>query len=80
MFYVYVLYSKDFDKIYVGFTSDLGGRLIAHNHASNSGWTSKYKPWSIIYTEEFSEKRMAMKREQELKSSRGRSFIRTLIE
>jgi hypothetical protein len=27
MFFVYVLYSKSFDKIYVGFTSDLENRL-----------------------------------------------------
>ena len=79
MYYVYVLYSKNFDKIYVGFTSDLKGRLSAHNHPSNSGWTAKYKPWEMIYNEEFSEKLLAMKREQELKSSRGRSFIRALI-
>ncbi len=39
MFYVYVLYSTNFDKIYIGFTSDIDNRLIAHNHSSNKGWT-----------------------------------------
>ena len=79
MFYVYVLFAKKHDKIYIGFTSDLKGRLLAHNHESNSGWTSKYKPWELIYSEEFSEKITAMKREKELKSSRGRAFIRSII-
>ncbi|NLI87083.1 MAG: GIY-YIG nuclease family protein [Bacteroidales bacterium] len=35
MYWVYALYSRDFDKIYVGSTSDLTGRLNAHNHPAN---------------------------------------------
>jgi|GEM_PF-6190167 len=31
MFTVYVLYSDRYDKIYIGVTSDLGGRLLSHN-------------------------------------------------
>ena len=79
MFYVYALYSKDFDKIYIGFTSDLNARLNAHNHESNTGWTSKFKPWILFYNEEFMNKSDAMKREKQLKSSRGRVFIRSLL-
>ena len=44
------------------------------------GYTIKYRPWKVIYTEEFSDKAKAMKREKELKSSNGRAFIRSLIE
>ena len=79
MFTVYVLFSEVFDKIYVGFTSDINARLIAHNHAKNKGWTRRYQPWKIIYQEDFKAKLDAMKREKELKSSRGRNFIRKEI-
>lgn len=79
MFTVYVLYSKQFDKIYIGFTSDLDARITAHNHPANKGWTKKYMPWVIVYTEEFEEKTDAIKREKELKSSRGRDFIRKAV-
>jgi putative endonuclease len=75
MFTTYVLYSKDFNKIYVGFTSDIEARLIAHNHPKNKGWTKRYQPWVVIYKENFTEKSSAVKRESELKSSRGRAFI-----
>ena len=34
MFTVYVLHSQSFDKIYIGFTSDIEKRLFAHNHIS----------------------------------------------
>ena len=79
MFIVYGLHSEKHNKIYIGFTSDLEARLLSHNHLSTKGYTINYRPWKVIYTEEFSDKAKAMKREKELKSSNGRAFIRSLI-
>ena len=80
MFIVYGLHSEKHNKIYIGFTSDLEARLLSHNQLSTKGYTIKYRPWKVIYTEEFLDKVSAMKREKELKSSNGRAFIRSLIE
>ncbi|MDP8268327.1 MAG: GIY-YIG nuclease family protein [Candidatus Tenebribacter davisii] len=80
MYTVYVLHSEKFDKIYIGFTSDLQKRLLSHNELANKGWTINFRPWKLIYHEEFAEKKHAMKRESELKSHKGRDFIRNLIE
>jgi len=80
MYTVYVLHSKKFDKIYIGFTSDLKKRLLSHNELANKGWTISFRPWKLVYQEEFAEKKHAMKREKELKSHEGRNFIRKLIE
>jgi len=79
MFTVYVLHSQNFDKIYIGFTSDIEQRLFAHNHISNKGWTKSFKPWKVVYTEEFAKKEDAMLRESQLKTSKGREFIRKNI-
>ena len=79
MFTVYVLHSKSFDKIYIGFTSNLVQRLISHNELGKKGWTIKFRPWTLIYKEELNLKSEAMKREKELKTAAGRTFIRTLI-
>ena len=79
MFTVYVLYSGSFDKIYIGFTSNLEQRFLSHNKLGKKGWTIKFRPWKIIYTEEFDDKKEALKREKELKSSRGRDWIRYQI-
>ncbi len=79
MYTVYVLYSKKFDKIYIGYTSNIEARLIAHNHPQNKGWTKRYMPWSVIYKETFDNKAEAMKREKEMKSSSFRQFIRNEI-
>ncbi len=79
MYTVYVLYSDRYQKIYVGYTSNLVERFKSHNLLATKGWTIKFRPWQIIYTEEFVDKSAALKCEQELKSSRGRAFIWGLI-
>ncbi len=76
---VYVLYSKKYDKIYIGYTSDLIKRFHSHNELGTKSYTVKYRPWEVVYTEVFTDKANAMKRENELKSYQGRSFIRNIL-
>jgi putative endonuclease len=80
MYTVYAIYSVDFDKIYIGYASDLEQRIIAHNHPQNKGWTARYKPWILIYSEIFPDKNSALIREKKLKSAKGRKFIKELIQ
>ena len=79
MCHVYVLYSEIYDKIYIGFSTDVQKRLAAHNDKRNTGWTSRYQPWEIIHSEEFDNKTAALKREKQLKTSSGRKFIWDLV-
>ncbi len=79
MFTVYVLHSKAFDKIYIGFTANLSQRLLSHNELGKKGWTIKFRPWILIYKEEFELKSEAIKREKELKTAKGREFVRSLL-
>ncbi len=79
MFVVYVLYSFRFDKIYIGYTSNLIQRFHSHNKLSHKGWTKKFRPWIVAHLEFFDSKKDAMKREKELKSERGRHWIRNEI-
>jgi len=79
MFTVYVLYSVSFDKIYVGFTNDVNRRFLYHNKLEKRGWTGRFRPWVILYSEEYGTKKEAMLREKELKSARGREFIWKMI-
>jgi putative endonuclease len=75
MYSVYALYSKSFNKIHIGYSADLTQRLISHNHPRNKGWTRKFAPWVIIFSESFDIKSDAMKREKQLKGFQGRQFI-----
>ncbi|MDZ7807919.1 MAG: GIY-YIG nuclease family protein [Gracilimonas sp.] len=74
MFTVYALYSPSHQKIYIGYTSDLEQRLLSHNSLGKKGWTIKYRPWKLAYTEEFDTKKEAMRREKQLKSAKGREL------
>ena len=64
VYYTYVLYSIRYDKIYIGFTSDLKTRLLSHNTLATKGWTIRFRPWEILFYEEFSTKAEAIKREK----------------
>jgi len=76
MFTVYVLFSENHNKLYIGFTSNLEQRLLSHNKLATKGFTIRYRPWKIIHTEIFEEKSEAMKREKALKQGQGREWIR----
>ena len=57
-------------------TSNLIARFYSHNFLSDKGWTIKFRPWTVIHSEVFSNKSDALRREKELKSSRGRNWIK----
>ncbi len=70
MYTVYILHSKKHGRYYIGVTSNLKERLKRHNR----GWskaTKPFAPWKIIYTEEYTDKHEAYKREYYLKSPSG---------
>ena len=79
MFTVYALYSEKYNKIYVGFTSNLEERFKSHNELANKGFTIKYRPWIILYQEHHLLKTDVIKREKQLKTATGRNFVRSLI-
>ncbi len=76
MYTVYVLHSPDHGKIYIGYTSNLTNRILAHNELASKGWASRFRPWKIIHLENFNSKQEAMQRERMLKGGQGRKWIR----
>jgi putative endonuclease len=68
--FVYVLRSIPSGRRYIGMSSDVQKRLGEHNTKSGR-WTSSFKPWEIIGTEEFETRGEATKREAFLKSRAG---------
>jgi putative endonuclease len=75
MYTVYILYSAKFNKIYIGFTSDIDKRLESHNILATKGWTIKFRPWVLVYTEVYHTKAEALQREKQLKTAKGRAFV-----
>jgi len=52
MYYVYVLYSAEYDKIYIGQTNDIGIRIERHNSRKVKS-TKAYIPWELVHYEKF---------------------------
>ena len=83
MFTVYAIVSESTKKIYIGQTVDINLRLDQHN-SKDGNHLSKYTkqnkgPWKLLYTEFYKTRSGALKREKQLKSFRGREFIKKLI-
>ena len=74
MYFTYILKSKNFPKHYIGQTENIEKRLAEHN-SGETGYTSKYLPWELIYSESFETRSEVMKREKYFKSYLGRKWL-----
>ena len=79
MYCVYILYSPSSGKTYTGYTNDVTRRLTEHNITETKGFTLRYRPWVLIYTECFDEKSDAIKQEKFYKSGKGREIIKSIV-
>jgi len=79
MFYAYVL-KNPFGILYKGSTRDLRHRINQHNgQIDYPSFTKKRGPWKLAYSEEFTTRSEAMKRERFFKTGKGRDFLKTVI-
>ncbi len=78
-FVVYILFSEEHNKTYVGYTSNLIERFKSHNCLSKKGFTIKFRPWIVIHVEFFTTKSEALKREKLFKTGKGRELIKEFI-
>jgi putative endonuclease len=80
MYNVYILYSKPFDKFYVGISDDPHRRLVEHNNSPHNTFTSKYRPWELfLYFETGNSLGFALKVEKKVKKQKNRDFYYTLL-
>ncbi len=80
MYYIYAIYNRDHDKIYIGQTKDLFIRVKMHNEHVFRGYTSNFSgEWKLMYQEEAGNLAQVLKREKQLKSFRGREYIKSFI-
>jgi putative endonuclease len=52
MFKVYVIKSLAHHRFYVGFSSDLARRIAEHNSGKTKS-TKGYRPWMLLFSEEY---------------------------
>jgi putative endonuclease len=79
MYKVYVIKSQSKGTYYVGQTEDLERRMKEHNEGLLGRYTKQKGPWILVYTESYSTRSEAMKREKYLKTGVGREFLKGKI-
>lgn len=65
-YYVYILANKLHSVLYIGVTNDIY-RRVAEHRAGLDSFTKKYGVHHLVYYETYSEVRLAIEREKELK-------------
>ena len=78
-YFVYILQSEIDESYYIGYTSNLQNRLTEHN-SGKTRYTSRKRPWKLVYREEFQDKSEALKREKFLKKQRNSDFYLRIID
>ncbi|MDO8589920.1 MAG: GIY-YIG nuclease family protein [bacterium] len=79
MFATYILKSKTTNRYYIGYTSNVGKRIIYHNTGRNISTRSGI-PWSLVYSESFETRAEAWKREHQIKSYKSGEAFKKLIQ
>lgn len=77
MITVYALSSLKRNYIYVGQTNNVAKRFKQHNDGHEKT-TQPYRPFKLIYTEEFNDRITPRVREKYLKSGVGKEFLKNL--
>jgi len=76
---VYILFSEELNKYYIGSTTvSIEDRLKKHL-ADQNGFTGIAKDWKVVYTEILPDKRQALIREKQIKSWKSKPMIENLI-
>ena len=64
---VYILYSANLDRYYIGYTGVLLTIRLRKHLANHKGFTGKQADWIVVYAEECLDKKEAIKREKQIK-------------
>jgi len=71
--YVYILKSRSVNKYYIGSSENPDKRLRYHN-IIEKGFTSRYRPWKIVFKNKFESKTEAQTAERKIKSWKSRKY------
>ena len=67
MWFIYILETQD-GRFYTGATNDIARRIAQHKEGTGAKFTRNFGFKKLLYTEEFSGKSQALKREKQIQS------------
>ncbi len=77
-YFLYILKSKSCNKYYVGSSQNPLTRLTYHN-TIEKGFTSRYRPWEIVFIKEFDSKNNAHSAERKIKKWKSKVMKERVI-
>lgn len=78
MYSMYIIKSLEKGRYYVGSTEDFEERLKSHNRGGVTS-TKNFRPWVLVYKEDFLTRTEARKREIQVKKYKGGQAFQKLI-
>jgi putative endonuclease len=70
-YFVYVIWSDEGRRFYIGISEDPEHRVEQHNSGSFRSWTKAFRPWRLVHTERYDTYAAARRRELDLKAQKG---------
>jgi len=77
-YYVYILYNKTKNYIYIGYSTNLKARILHHSNGFSKA-TKPYLPLELIHYEAYKNRQDAKRRELYLKTNKGRTTLMTML-
>jgi putative endonuclease len=77
--FLYILQSELNEMYYVGISPNIVHRLEFHNHLGH-GFTSRYRPWKLVYTKEYPTRQLAQAAEKQIKARKSKEYIKRIID
>lgn len=79
MAFLYIIKSGKDGSFYIGSSKNVENRLLDHNIRSTDKYTSKKRPWKIVYIREYKTLNEAIKEERRLKKCKSKKYLKWLI-
>ena len=79
MYFVYLLASRPYGTLYIGWTNHLARRIWEHKNKVAPGFTTKYAVNRLVWFESYDDREAALRREKQIKGWR-REWKVNLIE
>jgi len=77
-YYVYILHNPIKNFIYIGYSTNLRNRFSQHSNGESKS-TKEYLPLELIHYEAYYNRKDAKRREKYLKSSKGKTTLKTML-
>jgi len=75
MYKVYILYSSDIERYYVGYTSMALSERVRRHNTNHKGFTGRANDWVIVWSQDKLEKLGALALEKRIKGRGSKRFL-----